>query len=566
MPAYLQHVLIGACTAILLGMATGCGIPDTPAPPGLLVDATQEAGLSGYRHTSAAMGQRWFPETMGAGAGFIDYNNDDWPDILLVNGAHWKPTTPLLPAVTLLRNNQDGTFSNVTAETGLSQYNAYGFGLTVADYDNDGDEDFFLTTLHQNLLFNNRDGVFTEVGHDSAIGAASEWSTAAMFFDADADGHLDLLVGNYVDWSPATDQFCTIDRQQKEYCTPELYRGLPLRLYRNDGNGGFEDISKQSGVDVPAGKTLGLAMLDFNKDSHIDFIAANDTVRDLLFLNLGNGTFEEIGLRSGLALSQTGRASAGMGIDIGVVDDTGEPTVFIGNFSKESIGVFQHRGNGLFKDRGTTSQIGRPSFLTLTFGLLLLDIDLDGYLDLFAANGHVHQDVARIQEGITHAQPPQLFLNDGTGRFSAQAPQPGSVLADSLVARGAAYADYDRDGDLDILVTENNGPVHLWKNTTPTQYSLQLKLTGDTSNRGAIGALITITSAAGIQYRRVVSGSSYLSASSRQLTFGTPDQETVQAIIHWPSGHRDTLDGLSSGQSIRIYESDAEFDVLNRFR
>ena len=525
----------------------------TPPPPPPLIsfqDITEPAGLSDFRHHSGATGNKWFPEIMGAGAGFIDFDSDGWQDILLVGGGSWDSTDDVR-SLRLFRNNKDDTFSDVTIRAELDNVRAYGFGLAVADYDNDGDDDFALTTLHHNLLFRNDGSAFSEVS--SALPDTPTWSTAALFFDADNDGWLDLLVGNYVEWLAKTDRFCTIDRVEKEYCTPELYEGLPLNLYRNELGERFVDVSMESGLDGNRGKTLGLAVLDYNRDGRLDVVAANDTERDLLFENMGNGLFEERGLVAGIAMTRTGKAGAGMGIDVGVIDSTGETTLFVGNFSNEMLSVFQHTRNGSFRDITTASQIGRPTLRPLTFGLFLFDVELDGDLDLFTLNGHVQEGVAKIYENISFAQHPQLFVNDGAGSFEEFASHAPSVWLKKRVGRGAAYADIDNDGDLDILITTNNGPAELWRNDSAGGNTLQLTLEGRSSNRDAIGASVKIVSQNGTQHRQVKSGSSYLSASEKRVTFGLGDASTVDSlIIQWPSGILDTLVDVADGQYVMV--------------
>ncbi len=519
-------------------------------------DITESAGLSNFKHISGAAGKKWFPEIMGAGSGFIDYNGDRWQDILLVNGGHLSSPTQHEPgAVSLYRNNKNGTFTDVSEEAGLTNVSAYGFGLAVADFDNDGDEDFSLTTLHRNLLFQNEAGVFTETGKALNLPEENRWSTAVLFVDVENDGWVDLLIGNYVDWSAETDRWCTVDQINKEYCTPELYTGQSLQLYHNEEGTGLIDVSAVSGIGGNAGKTLGIATFDYNYDGLQDIVVVNDTERDLLYKNLGAGQFEERGLVSGIALSRTGKASGGMGVDTGVIDLSGEPAIFIGNFSREMLSVFQHKQEGRFRDVTTTSGIGRPSILTLTFGLFLFDVDLDADLDLLAVNGHVHEGVTQLHQGVSFAQRPQLFLNDRFGQFDAYVPASRSVFDKELVGRGAAYADIDNDGDLDVLISTNNGPAYLWQNDASSGQSIQITLEGTRSNKSAIGAKVTAVMGERRQVRHVRSGSSYLSASELRLTFGLGERTELDSLlVAWPSGLKDTLTDLSSGKHIVIVE------------
>ncbi len=548
--------------AFFAGFSLGCDSSTTDVPPPStenakktaiqFTDVTQNAGLDQFVHETGAVGDRWFPEAMGAGCGFIDYNGDGWQDILLVGGGRWEPRADSpVPALWLYRNDKNGAFSLVTEEAGLGGIEAYGFGVTCADYDNDGDEDFYFTVLGPDMLFRNDDGVFTEVGEKAGVDGGELWSSSAMFFDADNDGWLDLYAGTYVDWSPATDLFCTLDGKTKSYCTPELYKGLPGRFYRNNGDGTFSDQTEQAGFLPSPGKTLGMVAFDYNRDGWIDVAVANDTQRDLLFENNGDGTFAEKGAMSGLAYDENGRARAGMGIDAGVVDESGEETVFVGHFSKEMIGVFRYAGNGFFAERAAVSKIGRPSLLTLTFGLFLFDVDLDGDLDLFAANGHVQEDIEVTQDGISYREPPHIFVNDGDGQFRDLGMEIGGVFAKNLVGRGAAYADYDNDGDLDILVTENGGPAHLWCNDSETGNNfLRISLRGEGGNRDALGARVVVKTGEQKMERMTRTGSSFLSNFEKTHTFGLGAASKADSVsIFWPDGHVQHLTDLPGGQT-----------------
>ena len=510
-------------------------------------EVTGAAGLGDFMHETGATGDRWFPESMGSGGGFFDYNADGWQDIVLAGGGSWSATADEpVHALKLYRNNKDGTFTDVTSEAGLLNQDAYGIGVTMADYDNDGDTDLFVTTLGENLLYRNDvdasgHHVFAEVGKQAGLANEAHWSSAAMFFDADRDGHVDLYVGNYVDWSPENDLVCLLEGQIRSYCTPELYNGVASRYFRNKGDGTFEDLTEQAGFLPAPGKALGVAEYDINDDGWPDLFVASDTQRDLLYVNNGDGTFVERGALSGMAYDENGKARAGMGIDVGIVDATGEPTLFVGNFSKEMISTYRHAGSGLFLDRSAVSQIGRYSLTTLTFGLFLFDVDLDGDLDLFAANGHVQPEIEGIQEGIGYAEYPHLFINDGNGVFSDVMEETGGMVLE-MVARGAAYADYDRDGDLDILVTENGGPAHLFRNDLPRKPSLRIHLEGRASNRDGLSSRVVAYRGGEASERFVKTGSSYLSASELTLTFGWSDVDAGSTtgadslVVYWPSG------------------------------
>ncbi len=528
-------------------------------------EVTDEAGLGAFRHITGAFGDKWFPETMGAGGGFLDYDGDGWLDVVLVGGGTWpgRPDEPV-PALHLYRNNGDGTFTRRTQEAGLAGTTAYGFGLAMADYDNDADQDIFLTTLFENRLFRNDTGVFTEISLAAGLAEEAAWSSSALFFDADADGHLDLYVGNYVAWSPDDDLVCTIGRQVRSYCTPELYQGLSGRLYRNNADGTFTDHTDTAGLAPAPGKTLAVADADFNRDGWPDLVVVNDTQRDLLYQNQGDGTFAEIGLLSGMAFDENGRARAGMGVDVGIVDATGQQTMFVGNFSKEMVGVYRYGGGGLFVDRAAVSKIGQPTLLTLTFGLFLFDVDLDGDLDLFVANGHISEEIEQVEDGIRFRQPAQLFLNRGDGLFDEVHRDTGP-LALPMVARGAAYADYDRDGDLDVLVTENGGPAHLWRNDLDAASFLRVRLEGRQSNRDGLGARIVAVVGQQRLERRVRTGSSYLSQSETIVTFGLGRAAHVDSLlVYWPAGRVDRFVDLEGHQEIRVVEGAERVSVVER--
>ncbi len=558
------------CALLFIVLALGCNRAEkveqqkTQAASGVALsftDVTASAGLGEFRHVTGAVGDKWFPESMGSGGGFIDYDGDGWQDVLLVGGGRWaKEKAQPAQALWLYRNNGDGSFSNKTNEAGLGKIAEYGFGIAVADYDNDGDQDFYFTTLQSNLLLRNEGSTFVEVGKNANVAGEPTWSSSAIFFDADKDGHLDLYVGNYVAWSPEKDLWCTLDGKTKSYCTPELYKGVPGRYYHNNGDGTFTDQTEAAGFAQSPGKTLGIAECDFNRDGWPDLVVANDTQRNLLYKNKGNGTFEELAAYSGVAYDENGRARAGMGIDVGVIDNTEAETIFIGNFSKEMIGVYRYSGNDLFTDRAAASKIGRPSLMTLTFGLFLFDVDLDGDLDLFTANGHVQEDIEITQDGITYREPPHLFLNDGNGFFSDEAPKVGGVLQQPLVGRGTAYADYDRDGDLDVLITENGGPVHLWRNELSNgNHYLRLRVQGTKTNRDGIGTRFVAKVDTLRMERCIRTGSSFLASLEKVATFGLgASTQADSLLVYWPSGRVDRFHNVAANRELLLVEGEGE--------
>ena len=530
-------------------------VPASAATDVEFVDATAAAGI-GFVHTSGAAGRKYLPETLGSGALFLDVDSDGWQDIYFVNSTPWPGAGEALPA--LYRNDGDGTYTDITAGSGLGVA-LYGLGGAAADYDNDGHADLYLTALGPNRLFKGRgDGTFEDVTAAAGVGD-ERFSTSALWFDYDADGALDLFVANYVQWTPETDLFCTLDGEAKSYCTPESYSGQRPTLYRSRGDGTFEDVTAAAGLDVPSSKGLGVAMLDFDGDGWLDLFVANDTEPDQLFRNRGDGTFEDVGLVAGVAFSEGGVARAGMGVDAADYDGSGRPSLVVGNFSNEMIALFHNEGSGLFIDEAPRSAIGGTSLLTLAFGCFFFDYDLDGRPDIFAANGHVADDIERVQARVTYAQPAHLFRNVGRGRFEDAVPSVGPALAEPMVARGAAYADVDNDGDLDILVTTSNGPARLLRNDGGSANNvLRVRTVGVTSNRDGIGARVEVSLAdGGSLWQRVKTGSSYASQSELPVTFGLGRAAAVEAVrVTWPSGKVDTLGRTPANQRLTIREGE----------
>ena len=526
----------------------------SPTTAGNFTDVTRDAGIR-FTHNNGAFGARYLPETMGSGCAFIDYNNDGWPDIFFVNGLNWPERSGPSSTPHLYRNNRDGTFTDVTASAGLDVA-IYGMGATVGDYDNDGNMDLFVTAVGPNRLFRNEgDGTFTDVTAAANLGDASEFSTGAAWLDYDRDGLLDLVVVNYVAWSVETDLFCTIDGNSKSYCTPESYDGVPPRLWRNVGDGTFEDATRKAGLLGPTSKAMGVAVLDHNRDNWPDLVIVNDTEPNRLWVNGGEGSFTERGMLAGLAFSEDGLARAGMGIDAADYDRSGYPSVVIGNFSNEMLGLYHNEGNGLFVDEAPRSDVGRKSLLTLAFACFFFDYDLDGWLDIFVSNGHIEQAFERIQTRIKYAQPPHVFRNLAGKGFREVTASLGDDLATARVGRGAAYADIDNDGDLDLLLMTNGGPAALFENGQEGNNSLRVRLEGTRSNRAGIGAIVEIQTGTETVWQMVRSGSSYLSASELVLTFGIAGRTRVDRVqIQWPSGRTETLGAVPSGRTITVRE------------
>jgi hypothetical protein len=517
-------------------------------------DVTAAAGIR-FRHTSGATGKKYLPETMGSGCAFLDYDNDGRQDILLVNSMDWTPGRTAHSYPALYHNNGNGTFTDVTKEAGLA-VEMYGMGVAAADYDNDGWVDVYLTALGRNHLFRNVGGRFVEVTDKAGV-AGGGFSASALFFDYDKDGRLDLFVTRYVEWSLEKDLFCTLDGTHKSYCTPESYKGQSALLFHNRGDGTFEDVTAKAGLANPASKALGVAMLDFDDDGWMDLVVANDTQPNKLYRNNRNGTFTDVGVSAGVAFSESGVARAGMGVDAADFDGSGRPGIVFGNFSNEMIGLYRNEGTGLFVDEAPTNAIGPASLLTLTFGCFFFDYDLDGLLDLFAANGHVADDIDRVQPKVHYAEAPHLFRNLGQRKFEAVTARSGAALQRPMVARGAAYGDFDGDGDLDLLIVANNAPAVLLRNDGGNQnHYLRVRTVGTVSNRDGIGAKVTVTLEGGRRLQALVkTGSSYLSQSELPVTFGLGAATKVARLeVVWPSGKVDQVADVAANRTVVIKE------------
>ena len=560
---------------VFLGSACGAGlavcawpfeaIADAALNPGAapgfqLVDVTSQAGIH-FQHNSGAYGGKLLPETLGSGCAFLDYDGDGWPDILLVNATDWPGHKRQRSTLHLYRNNRNGTFADVTKSAGLD-IEMYGMGVAVGDYNNDGFPDILITCVGQNRLFRNTGkGTFVDVTKASGLQGKQAFSTSAIWFDYDRDGLLDLFVCNYVRWSPEHDVFCSLDAKHKSYCTPEAYRGDTSWLFHNRGDGTFEDVTATSGLFDSSSKSLGVALFDYDQDGWPDLLVANDTQPNKLYRNLGNGKFKDVAVEVGLAFSADGKARAGMGVDVGDFENSGKPGVAVTNFDNEMVGLYRATRTGVFDDIATASGVGLASRNTLGFGCAFLDVDLDGALDLAVANGHIDETVRNIRGNTGYAQAPQLFLNQilnqGEARFRDVAGEVGGGFDQPRVGRGLAYGDFDRDGDLDILLTTNNGPAFLYRNDqTAGNRSIRFRLEGTKSNRDAVGAVVKIFYNGQVQSRTVRGGSSYLSQSELPVTFGVGKRDQIdRATIDWPSGRNEEFKNLGAGTTYQCIET-----------
>ena len=528
---------------------------------------TDEAGIQ-FRHFSGATGAKHLPETMGGGAAFFDYDNDDIPDLYFVNGAALtESTTNVQPTNQLYRNSGDGTFTDVTQQAGVGN-TEYGIGCCVADYDNDGNRDLFVTNFGHNVLYrNNGDGSFNNVTHDAGITDEPCFSTGCAFADYNNDGWLDLVVVNYV----LTDLETAPDCSQNgipAYCRPEDFAPAPDVLYQNNGDGSFTDVTHDVGL-TALGRGLGAIWTDVNNDGWIDLYIANDREPNFLYRNNGDGTFTELGELHGIARNEHGDAESSMGIDTADYDNDGDFDVVLTHYQAETNTLYQNDGNGVFWDVTAQSRLSEPTLLPLAWGTGFVDFDNDGWLDLFFANGHLHDNIEALEEIGVYKQQNQLFHNQQDGTYADISDTSGSGMRIEKSSRGAIFGDYDNDGDLDILVMNIADTPDLLRNDTPSVHHwLRIKLVGsfnnkfsvgklhrNGSNRDGLGARVILQSGDMHLLRSVKSGASYLSQNSHQLLIGLGTTEQIdRLIVHWQSGIRDEMENVQCNQSLTIQE------------
>ncbi len=543
-----MKLFIAVCAALAAAAAAG-------APPvGVkFTDITAAAGIH-FTHNAGKTGKKYLPETLGSGCAIFDADGDGWPDILLINSKDWTPRGRRTLSA-LYRNNHNGTFTNVTLGSGLD-VEMYGMGVAVGDYDNDGRDDVYITALGGDRLFHNEGHFkFRDVTKTSGINNVS-FGTSAAWLDYDRDGKLDLFVANYVQWSPKTDLWCSLDGSTKSYCTPESYKGTSCKLYHNLGGGRFQDVSEKAGIADPTSKSLGVTVFDYDGDGWPDLFIANDTQPNKLYHNMRDGAFKEVGMMAGVAFGEDGVARGAMGVDAADYDRSGRADLLVGNFSNQMLGLYHNEGTGLFVDEAPSSTVGRASLLSLSFGVFFFDYDLDGYPDILAACGHIEEEIGRVQPKVQYKEAPLLFHNLGKDKFDNVSATVGPDFSRQIVARGAAFGDIDRDGDLDVLITTNNGPAYLFRNDGGNRnHWICIRTVGTKSNRDGIGAVVRITSASGKQWSYVRSGSSYCSQSDLPLTFGLGNDPVVQSLeIDWPSGTIQRLGNITANQFITVTE------------
>ncbi|WP_068137464.1 CRTAC1 family protein [Roseimaritima ulvae] len=542
--------------------------PTVEAPVVNFTDITDAAGIA-FVHNNGARGDKLLPETMGGGCAFLDYDNDGDQDILFVNSKDWPWDEASDRSQTAaLYRNQDGQFEDVTKGSGLD-VPLYGMGAAIGDFDNDGLVDVFLTAVGANRLFRNLgEGRFEDITESAGVaGEADRWSTSAGWFDYDNDGDLDLFVCNYVLWSREFDssQGFQLVGGGRAYGRPQNFEGTFPYLYRNDGKGRFTDVSEGAGVQirnaatgVPLAKSLGLAFCDFDGNGALDVVLANDTVQNLLLQNDGQGRFSDVGTLTGIAFDQTGNARGAMGVDVAALRDRQSLGVAIGNFSNEMTALYVTRAGEMnFYDEAVSTGLGPSTRLLLTFGVVYLDYDLDGRSDLLCANGHLEEDINRVQPSQHYEQPPQLFWNagpqQGTEFLPVDEQQVGADLLEPMVGRGATYADIDNDGDLDILLTASGRRPRLLRNDQQLQHHwlrLQLVGNGESCNRDAIGSWVEVTAGGQVQRKQVMPTRSYLSQVELPLTFGLDDADAVEKVtVTWSDGSQQELQDLQVDQT-----------------
>ena len=523
-----------------------------PAVP--FSDRTRALGID-FRHQRGASAQKHLVETMGSGCALLDYDGDGRLDVLLINGGRTPDSTPFVPrAHALYRNRGGGRLEEVTREAGLDLPAGYGMGVAVSDYDNDGDPDLYLTHFGPNRLYrNNGDGTFSDVTGRAGV-AGAEWSTGAAFFDYDRDGAPDLYVVNYLDATFERNPPCEM-KGIRAYCHPRHFAGVPDRLYRNLGDGRFGEVSRSSGILNPEGKGLGVVAADFDGDGWVDLYVANDSVRNVLLRNKGDGTFSDVTLLSGTGYNSQAQAEAGMGVDAADYDGDSLLDIFVTNYDLETNALYRYQGNWLFGDERWRSGLARKDRFLLGFGAGFLDFDNDGDRDLLVVNGHVVDNIERIQPDLSHPQPDQLFENRG-GRFVEHGPFYRWSSRQPRVGRGAALGDIDNDGDIDVLISNCGAePTLLINRVGARQNWIQLRLTGTDSSRDAVGTRLTLTTAEGEQSDQITGGGSYLSASDLRAHFGLGEAVRVEEIrIRWPSGKEEVLKDIPANRILQVTE------------
>jgi hypothetical protein len=524
-------------------------------------DVSARAGIR-FQHDNARSDEKYLVETMGSGCAFLDYDQDGFLDVLFVNGgptAAYHPRTAVRNA--LYHSNGDGTFTDVTRRAGIRENLQYAMGVAVADYDNDGYPDLYISGFHFSALYrNNRDGTFTEVSRKAGVENRTRWETSAAWFDYDNDGFLDLLVANYLDYDYARNAYCGEAKPGfRMYCHPQNYSGVAPTLYRNNRDGTFTDVTHAAGLDRFKAKGLGVVAADFDNDGWVDVFIANDSIRNLLFRNRGDGTFEDVTLSSGTGYSEDGQAEAGMGVDAADYNGDGWLDLFVTHLDFELNRLYQNRGRMNFVDATVTSRLGRSAVLNSGFGARFFDYDNDGGKDLLIVNGHVLDNVSLYRPDVHYAERKLLFRNE-SGYFRNVSGGSGEPFRNAHVGRGLAVGDFDNDGDLDVLVSNNGERAEVLRNDGGNANGwLAIRLVGVRSNRDGIGARVQVVAGASTQFDQVKGGGSYLSSSDPRLHFGLgPRLQAERVEVKWPSGTVDSLPNVRGNRFLTIREGQGE--------
>ena len=522
------------------------------------VDVARTSGID-FVHDSAATAEKYLIETMGSGCGWIDFDNDGLLDLYLVNSAGtgaYTPKTPLSSA--LYRNNGDGTFANVTATAGVAAEGLFGMGVAVGDYDNDGFADLFVAGYGRSILYrNNRDGTFKDVTAESGTSNSGKWASSAAWFDYDRDGDLDLVIANYVKWSPESNVWCGEQKPGfRAYCNPKVYPPQEPTLYRNDGKGAFTDVSRSSGVAARPSYGLGVVTFDYNRDGWQDIFIANDSDANSLFQNKRDGSFQEVAYPSGIAVSEDGKAEAGMGIDAGDVDGDGWLDVFITHLDLEHARLYRNVRGASFEDATFACKLGYATFRYSGFGTRFIDYDNDGRLDIFMANGHILDNIALYHPETDYAEPKLVYRNNGDGTLVNTSQSLGADLQKPRVSRGAAAADFDNDGDLDVLVSNSGGAAELLRNDGGNRAQwLEILLVGTRSNRVGVGCRVRIVAGDRVQFDERKGGMSYQAAQDPRIHFGLGSRTRIDLVeVQWPSGMVTRLKDVAASQILTIQE------------